>query len=152
VCHQVNGLILDLICKRGSVGESEELLIPRSSVRFHLKPENSHSNGFELHRPSIKGTKLLLKVIKTIIIINGHVMVIKGFASIRDAGCVHLEFAPDAGCVHLEFAPYLARIRCPKVRCVHPSKWPFWLRALCGVMTFRTAGRLVSNGSRVRHC
>jgi len=44
------------------------------------------------------------------IIINGHVMVIKGFPSIRDAGCVHLEFAPDAGCVHLEFAPYLARM------------------------------------------
>ena len=32
-------LSLDLTgtCKRGSVGPSERLLIPRSSVRFHLK-------------------------------------------------------------------------------------------------------------------
>ena len=60
--------ILDT-CKRGSVGQSEGLLIPRSSVRFRLKPENSNPHGFELHRPSIKGTKLLLKVIKTITII-----------------------------------------------------------------------------------
>jgi len=37
-------------------------------VRFRLIPENSNSQGFELHRPSIKGTKLLLKVIKAIII------------------------------------------------------------------------------------
>ena len=28
-----------LTCKRGSVGQSEGLLIPRSSVRFRLKPE-----------------------------------------------------------------------------------------------------------------
>jgi len=36
----------------------------------------------------------------------------------------------DVACAHLGFAPYLARMRCPQVRCVHPSKWPFWLRAL----------------------
>jgi len=36
---------------------------------FHLKPDNSNSHEFELHRPSNKGTKLLLKVIKAIIII-----------------------------------------------------------------------------------
>ena len=59
----------DLKCKCGSVGQSEGLLIPRSSVRFRLKPENSNSRGFELHRPSIKSTKLLLKVIKAMIII-----------------------------------------------------------------------------------
>ena len=34
----------------------------------------------------------------------------------------------DVGYAHPGFAPYLARIRCPKIRCVHPSKWPFWLR------------------------
>ena len=51
-----------LTCKRGSVGQSEGLLIPRSSVRFRLNPENSNSHEFELHRPSIKGTKLLLKM------------------------------------------------------------------------------------------
>ena len=60
---------LDLTCKRGSVGQSEGLCIPRSSVPFRLKPENSNSHGFELHRPSIKGTKLMLKVLKAIIII-----------------------------------------------------------------------------------
>ena len=43
--------VCDLTCKRGSVGQSEGMLIPRSSVRFRLKPENSISNGFELHRP-----------------------------------------------------------------------------------------------------
>ena len=61
---------LHLTCKRGSVGQSEGLLTPRSSVRFRLNPENrdSSSNGIELRRPSIKGTKLLSKVIKTIII------------------------------------------------------------------------------------
>ena len=52
-----------------SVGQSEGLLIPRSSVRFRLIPGNSNSHEFELHRPSNKGTKLLLKVIKAIIII-----------------------------------------------------------------------------------
>jgi len=36
---------------------------------FRLQPDNSNSHGFELHRPSNKGTKLLLKVIKVIIII-----------------------------------------------------------------------------------
>jgi len=35
----------------------------------------------------------------------------------------------DVGCAQPGFAPYLARIRCPKVRCVHPFKWPFWLLA-----------------------
>jgi len=39
---------------------------------------------------------------------------VKGVASIRDVGYAH----PG-------FAPYLARIRCPKVRCMHTSKWPF---------------------------
>jgi len=39
------------------------LSISRSSVRFRPNPENSNSHGFELHRPSIKGTKILLKVI-----------------------------------------------------------------------------------------
>ena len=60
----------DLTCKRGSVGQSEGLSIPRSSVRFRLKPDTLNSHEFELHRPSNKGTKLLLKVIKAIIIIK----------------------------------------------------------------------------------
>ena len=59
--------LIDLTCKRGSVEQSEGLSIPRSPVRFRLNPENS---GSELYRPSIKGTKLLLKVIKVTIIIN----------------------------------------------------------------------------------
>jgi len=33
------------------------------------------------------------------------------------------------GCAHLGSAPYLEHIRCPKVCCVHPSKWSLWLRA-----------------------
>jgi len=57
-----------LTCKRGSDGQSEGLFFT-SSVRFRLKPENSNPHGLELHSPSIKGTKLLLKVIKAIIII-----------------------------------------------------------------------------------
>ena len=61
-----------LTCKRGSVGQSEGLSIPRSSVRFRLKPNTSNSHEFELHTPSNKGTKLLLKVIKAIIIIRGR--------------------------------------------------------------------------------
>ena len=48
---------MDLTCKRGSVGQSEGLSIPRSSVRFRQKPDNSNSHEFELHRPSNKGTK-----------------------------------------------------------------------------------------------
>jgi len=60
----------DFTCKRGSVGRSEELFIPRSSVRFRLNPENSNFHGFELHRPSIKGTELPLKVFKAIMIIQ----------------------------------------------------------------------------------
>ena len=64
----------DLTCKRGSVGQSKGLLIPRSLVRFRLESENSNSNGFEFHRPSIEGTKLLLKVIKAIIIMELRVI------------------------------------------------------------------------------
>jgi len=40
-----------------------------ASERDIGKPDNSNSHEFELHRPSNKGTKLLLKVIKAIIII-----------------------------------------------------------------------------------
>ena len=61
---------IDLTCKRGSVGQSEGVLIPMSLVSFRLKPENSNSHGFELYRPSIKVTKLLFKVIKAIIVIK----------------------------------------------------------------------------------
>jgi len=43
---------------------------PLGYVRFRLKPDTSNSHEFELHRPSNKGTKLLLKVIKAIIIIS----------------------------------------------------------------------------------
>jgi len=35
-----------------------------------------------------------------------------------------------------EICPYLAHIRCSKVRCVHLSKWPFWLRASVPQKTF----------------
>ena len=63
-------MFLDFTCKRGSVGQSEGLLIPTSLVRFRLKPKNSNFHGYESHRPSIKSTKLLLKVTKAIIIIN----------------------------------------------------------------------------------
>jgi len=51
--------------KCGSVGQSEGLSISR----FRLKPENSKSHGFKLHRLSIKSTELLFKVIIAIIII-----------------------------------------------------------------------------------
>jgi len=55
-----------LACKRGFVGQSEGLFylfIPRSSVRIRLKPKNSNSHGFKLHRPLINSIKLLFKVI-----------------------------------------------------------------------------------------
>jgi len=38
------------------------------------KAHYSNFHGFELHRPSIKGTKLLLKVIKAIIIIRQKIL------------------------------------------------------------------------------
>ena len=69
---QIAEKCLDLTCKRGSVGQSEGLLFPRSSVRFRLKTENPNSHGFELYRPSIEGTKLLFKVIEAFIIIISH--------------------------------------------------------------------------------
>jgi len=62
-------IYIDLTCKRGSVGQIEGKLIPMSSVWFRPNLDDSNSHGFELHRPSIKGTKILLKVIKAIIII-----------------------------------------------------------------------------------
>ena len=68
VCALDTDFRLDLACRRGSVGQSKGLLIPRSSVQFGPKFENSSSHGFELYGPSIKGTKLLLKVIKAIIV------------------------------------------------------------------------------------
>ena len=46
----------------------------------------------------------------------------------------------DVGCAHSGFAPYLACIRCPKVRCVHPSELPFWLRALVPKKTLACIG------------
>ena len=36
--------VIYLTCKRGSVGQSEGLSIPRSSVRFRLKPDTPNSN------------------------------------------------------------------------------------------------------------
>ena len=36
------------------------------------KSENPNLHGFELHRPPIKGTKLIFQVIKAIIIIDIH--------------------------------------------------------------------------------
>jgi len=49
------------------------------------KPENSNSNGFE-HRPLIKGTKILLKVIKAIILMSKKLgKVVKVFG--RDKDC-----------------------------------------------------------------
>ena len=58
-------------CKNSSVGQSAGLLIRRSSVRFRQKlkkkTENSNLYGFEIYRPSNKGTKLLLQVTKAII-------------------------------------------------------------------------------------
>ena len=81
MCRAVEGALVTLIASgasnlsllndrrsKWSIGQSEGLLIPRSSVWFHLNTENSNSH--ELHRPSIKGTKLLLKVIKAILIIT----------------------------------------------------------------------------------
>ena len=62
------GWRLDLTCKRVSTGQSEGLLIPRSSVRFRPKLENSNPHGFELHRHSTECTIQLLIVIKAIII------------------------------------------------------------------------------------
>jgi len=57
-------------CKTNSVGQSAGLSILRSSFRFRQNPkktEISNLHGFELHRPSSKGNKLLFQVIKTII-------------------------------------------------------------------------------------
>ena len=70
--EEEEGIVIDLTCKRGSFGQSEGLLIPSSSFQFRLKPENRDSNSheFKLHRTSIKGTKLLLKVTKANIIIS----------------------------------------------------------------------------------
>ena len=52
-------------CKTSSVSQSAGLSIPRSSVRFRRKlKKNLNLHGFDLHRPSSKGTKLLLQVIK----------------------------------------------------------------------------------------
>jgi hypothetical protein len=58
------------------------MTIPRSSVRFRLKPDTSNSHEFELHRPSNKGTKLLLKVIKAIIIMTMAVQASSSTASV----------------------------------------------------------------------
>jgi len=79
---------IKLTCKRGSVGQREGLSIPRSSVRFRLKPDDSNSHGFELNRPSNKGITLLLKVIKAIIIIimDTHIDTYSHSRSYIDAG------------------------------------------------------------------
>ena len=55
-------------CKTSSVGQSTGLSIPRSSVRFRQNPKTNNSilHGFEQHRPSSKGTRLLFPVLKAI--------------------------------------------------------------------------------------
>jgi len=58
--------------------------------------------------------------------------VVRGVARIRDIGCAHPEFAP-----------YLARIRCLNVRCAHPWKQGFWLRA--SVSNFTVASIRIQN-------
>jgi len=50
-------------------GRKETRPSSRKASSYCLKPDTSNSHEFELHRPSNKGTKLLLKVIKAIIII-----------------------------------------------------------------------------------
>ena len=94
----------DLTCNRGSVGQSEGLSIPRSSVRFRLKPDTPNSHEFELHRPSNKGTKLLLKVIKAIIIINAGRLG-AGFISVcletRWLGQKRSFYVPEPPCIVL---------------------------------------------------
>jgi len=57
-------------CNTSSVGQSAGLLIFTSSVRFwqiFKKTDNSDLHEFELHRPSNKGTKLLLQIMKAAI-------------------------------------------------------------------------------------
>jgi len=55
------------------VGLCNGLLISRSSLQFRLKPKSHiHMDLSYIDRPSIKSTKLLLKVIKAIVIITSH--------------------------------------------------------------------------------
>ena len=100
----LTGASKHLTCKRGSVGQSEGLSIPRSSVRFRLKPDTSNSHEFELHRPSNKGTKLLLKVIKAIIIIPNIGLIQRSNTkdSLREclrAGCCRTSLLLHTTCV-----------------------------------------------------
>ena len=84
------------------------------------KIDSKWSSGWKLewtlesgnYRPTFHSIKICEKSQTMCVCVS-----VRGVARIRDVGCAHLGFAP-----------YLARICCPKVRCVHPSKWPFWLR------------------------
>jgi len=70
---------LHIPAKRGStssVGQNKWLLISRSSVQFRPKPKNRELKSIQIwaiHRPRIKGTKLLFQVIKAIRIIHTYI-------------------------------------------------------------------------------
>jgi len=61
-----------ICCGETTSGPGDFTVTVPSILSFRLKPDTSNSHEFELHRPSNKGTKLLLKVIKAIIIIMGE--------------------------------------------------------------------------------
>jgi len=64
------------------------------------KHDNSNSNEFELYRPSNKGTKLLLKVIKAIIIIRKQAQVAN--ALMMCGGCaISLDVTPSCSSFNL---------------------------------------------------
>ena len=78
-------------CKISSVGQSAGLLIPRSSVRFQQKLKKIqylNLHGFELHRPSSKGTKLLFQVTKAII---------NQYRALQDVRCASNQVSNKAG-------------------------------------------------------
>jgi len=84
------------------VTDESPKILKNSSEEDAKNTETSNPDGFEQIDPAIRVLDSFLKHQK---------QSIKGIACIRDVGCAH----PG-------FVPYLARIRCPKVRCVHPSK------------------------------
>ena len=90
----------DLTCKRSSVGQSEARLIPRSSIWFRLKPENSNSHGFELHRPSTMGIKLLLsnKSNHHHRVWNADSSTLRDFLKIADDFCISPARRPKHSC------------------------------------------------------
>jgi len=100
-----------------SIRQKHTIYIISLSVRFRLKPDTSNFHEFELHRPSNKGTKLLLKVIKAIIIISLVIRLVVRNPRRKDRSSVIINTPIHHSTPNIQIHPLQNNIHVSKVHC-----------------------------------